>query len=162
MTEDFDLFGNAYVAEPPRRGRPEHVVTKKNRNRVSMLVALGWTNQRIAPVLGITLPTLRKHYFFELRQREAARDKLEARRLEMAWQLAEAGNVAALREFGRLLDRNDLMVAEAKFAGETSPKREPDQKPKGKKDLDRARALEADADLMRELDAEAASSHARH
>jgi hypothetical protein len=158
VSEDFDLFGNPYIAEPPRRGRPPHAVTKETRNRVSMLVALGWANPRIAGVLGVTLPTLRKHYFFELRQRDVARDKLEARRIEMAWQLAESGNVAALREFGRLLDRNDLMDAEAKFAADKQNESKATDKPRGKKEIDRVRALEADADLMRELDAEAAGS----
>ena len=57
MTEDFDLFGNPYIAKPTKRGRPPHEVTKKTRSRVSMLVALGWTNPRIAAVLDITLPT---------------------------------------------------------------------------------------------------------
>ena len=73
MTEDFDLFGNPYIAKPTKRGRPPHEVTKKTRSRVSMLVALGWTNPRIAAVLDITLPTLHKYYFYELRQRDVGR-----------------------------------------------------------------------------------------
>jgi hypothetical protein len=39
-------------------GRPEHIPTQQNRNRVSMLVALGWSNKRIAAALFVTLPSL--------------------------------------------------------------------------------------------------------
>ena len=101
MTAIFDLFGNPYVEKPSKRGRPPHEVTLKTRNRVSMLVALGWTNPRVAAALGVTLPTLHKHYFYELRQREVARDRLDMRRLELAWELAESGNVGAFKEIGR-------------------------------------------------------------
>ena len=91
MTEEIDLFGRPYVVKPTKRGRPPHDVTKKTRNRVSMLVALGWGNPRIASTLGVTLPTLHKYYFYELGQRDEARDRMELRRLELAWELAEKG-----------------------------------------------------------------------
>lgn len=161
MTDEFDLFGNPYIAKPPKRGRPPHEVTKKTRSRVSMLVALGWANPRIAAVLDITLPTLHKYYFYELRQRDGARDKLDARRLELAWELAEGGNVGAFKEFGKLVERNDRMQIESELGSD-----KPDEKPAaservGKKILNAQRALDADADLMAELDREA-SQNARH
>lgn len=162
MTESFDLFGDPYVPKPTRRGRPRHEVSKKTRNRVSMLVALGWANPRIAGVLGITLPTLHKYYFYELNQRQVARDKLDARRIELAWEMAEGGNVAALREFGRLVDRNDLMEAERDLvASPLQPGQQKSVDRPGKKAVDAMRALEADADLMAELEQEA-SHNARH
>jgi hypothetical protein len=108
------------------------------------------------------MPTLRKHYFFELRQRDVARDKLEARRFELAWRAAEQGNVGAMREFARLLERNDMMVAESAVGRSEPAKREGPETPKGKKEHERAKALEVDADLMRELEAEALASDARH
>lgn len=156
----FDLFGNPWVETPKRRGRPAHVVTPKTRNRVSMLVALGWTNPRIAGALAVTLPTLHKYYFYELRQRETARDQLEMRRIELAWELAEAGNVGAMREFSRLVDRNDQMEAERQMAA--SPRPPQQQERLGKKVIDEQRAIDADADLMAELESEAAQQHARH
>ena len=70
----YDLFGDPIPANWGERGRPAHIPTQQN--RVSMLVALGWTNPRIAAALYITLPTLRKHYFSELKFREVARDRL--------------------------------------------------------------------------------------
>jgi hypothetical protein len=162
MTEKFDLFGNPWVDRPTKRGRPPHDVSAKNRNRVSMLVALGWTNPRIACALGITLPTLHKHYFYELRQREVARDRLELRRLELAWDLAEKGNVGAFKEFGKLLERNDRMEIERELGDDSKLTEKPAAPERvGKKVQDAQRALDADADLMAELEREA-SQNARH
>jgi hypothetical protein len=127
-----------------------------------MLVALGWTNPRIATALGVTLPTLHKYYFYELRQREVARDRLELRRLELAWELAEKGNVGAFKEFGKLVERNDRMELERELA--TAPKRDEKAAPAervGKKVMDEMRALDADASLMSELELEA-KQNARH
>ncbi|ASY68881.1 hypothetical protein [Sinorhizobium fredii] len=154
VSEEIDLFGNPYVARPTKRGRPPHEVTKKTRNRVSMLVALGWANPRIAAALGVTLPTLHKYYFYELRQREVARDRLEMRRFEIAWELAEQGNVGAFKEVGKLLERNDRMEIERKMGEETKDEGKPQERV-GKKVIDRQRAIDADADLMSELEREA-------
>lgn len=158
MTENFDLFGNPFVEKPTKRGRPKHEVTKKTRNRVSMLVALGWANPRISAVLGISLPTLHRYYFYEIRQREDARDKLEARRLELAWDLAEKGNVGALKEFGKLVERNDRMEIEREIGKEQPDGSTEPAVKQGKKEADEQKALDADRDLMSELEQEAAQN----
>lgn len=160
VNEEIDLFGNPFVPKPSKRGRPQHEVTLKTRNRVSMLVALGWANPRIATTLGVTLPTLHKYYFYELRQREVARDRLELRRLEMAWEMAEKGNVGAFKEFGKLVDRSDRMEIERELAAK--PEDQPVKTERlGKKIINEQRALDADADLMAELEQEA-SQNAHH
>jgi hypothetical protein len=110
MDQIFDLFGDPVPANWGQRGRPEHVATQQNRNRVSMLVALGWSNKRIAAALFVTLPTLRKHYFSELKFRDVARDRLDANLATKLWDLFMAGNVAAGKEFRKLVERNDLML----------------------------------------------------
>nr|WP_276548939.1 hypothetical protein [Bradyrhizobium elkanii] len=74
-----------------------------------MLLACGWSNERIAAALRVTMPTLRKHYFSELKYRDVARDRLDASLLMRAWDGVQKGNVSAIRMFGHLLDRNDLM-----------------------------------------------------
>jgi hypothetical protein len=153
VSENFDLFGLPYIEKPTRRGRPPHEVTPRTRKRVSMLMALGWSNPRIASAIDITLPTLHKHYFYELKQRDAARDRLEMRRLEIAWDLAEAGNVGAFKEFGKMLERNDRMEIERECG--SKPKAAP---PPGKKVVTAQKAIDADADLMAELEREAANS----
>jgi hypothetical protein len=103
MDEILDLFGDPVPANWGQRGRPEHIPTQKNRNRVSMLVALGWSNKRIAAALFVTLPTLRKHYFSELKFRDVARDRLNANLATRLWALFMDGNVAAGKEFRKFL-----------------------------------------------------------
>src|SRR3546814_7910249 len=68
-----------------------------------MLLAMGWTNVRIAAALAITPPTLRKNYFRELKVREEALHRMKAAHMEMLWEQAKAGNVSAMKEIGRLI-----------------------------------------------------------
>jgi hypothetical protein len=105
----FDLFGDPVPSNWGERGRPEHIPTQQNRNRVSLLVALGWSNARIALALMITQPTLRKHYFSELKFRDTARDRLDANVGLKLWEGVMSGSVSAIREFRAFVDRNDLM-----------------------------------------------------
>jgi hypothetical protein len=110
VAEVFDLFGDPVPANWGERGRPEHVASQQNRNRVSLLVAMGWSNARIAAALFITQPTLRKHYFSELKFRDVARDRLVAQLGVKLLDGVNAGNVSAIREFQKYLERNDLMM----------------------------------------------------
>ncbi|WP_316234647.1 hypothetical protein [Bradyrhizobium sp. SZCCHNR1020] len=161
MAEVFDLFGDPVPANWGQRGRPEHIPTQQNRNRVSMLVALGWSNSRIAAALYVTVPTLRKHYFSELKFREVARDRLEAGIAMKLWDGVQAGSVPAIKEFRSFLDRNDRMEIERTMA--TAPAGANDDRSRlGKKDADKRRAIDADADLMAELEAEASQHAAVH
>jgi P27 family predicted phage terminase small subunit len=105
----YDLFGDLVPENWGERGRPAHIATQENRNRVSMLLAFGWSNERIAGAIGVTTPTLRKCYKAELKIREAARDRLEARTAMLLWEQFQGGNPSAGREFRKLLERNDLM-----------------------------------------------------
>ncbi|MBW7967563.1 hypothetical protein [Bradyrhizobium sp. BR 10261] len=106
MAANFDLFGDPIPANHGGRGRPEHVPTIENRNRVNMLLAMGWSNERIAAALRVTLPTLRKHYFSELRYRAVARDRLDATLLMKAFEGVDKGRIGP---FLKLVERNDLM-----------------------------------------------------
>lgn len=110
VAEVFDLFGDPVPANWGQRGRPEHVPTQQNRNRVSLLVALGWSAPRIAAALYVTAPTLRKHYFSELRFADVARDRLVAQLGVKLLEGVNDGNVSAIREFQKYLERNDLML----------------------------------------------------
>lgn len=74
-----------------------------------MLLACGWSNERIAGALRITEPTLRKHYFSELKHRAVARDRLNAVLLMKGFEAVQGGNATAIRLFLQLIDRNDLM-----------------------------------------------------
>lgn len=153
MNQILDLFGDPVPSNWGQRGRPEHVASQQNRNRVSMLVAAGWSNSRIAASLYITVPTLRKHYFSELKYRDVARDRLTANTMTKLWELFMAGNVAAGKEFRDVMRENDRMTFEAAMAKE--PKTDSAGPRAGKKTLDHQRAADADADLMAELESEA-------
>jgi hypothetical protein len=117
MAEHFDLFGDPVPANRGGRGRPQHLPTHENRNKVSMLLALGWSNERIAAALNVTQPTLRKHYFSELKFRDVARDRLNAAFMMKVWNEADAGNVGAMRLFAQLVDKNDIAVGHDSFYG---------------------------------------------
>lgn len=151
MAEVFDLFGNPVDAGSGKPGRPRKEATPEDRNKVKMLLAVGWSNDRIAGVLGMSLPTFRRNFLHELKIRPVARDMMDARRLELALTAAQSGNVGAMRQVDRLLEKFDQMEAERSYAAK--PKDQPAAK-LGKKMTDEALALDADAALMEELDLE--------
>lgn len=163
MADVFDLFGDRIPDNWGRRGRPQHIVTSENVNKVTMLVALGWGNERIASAMDITLPTFRKHYFSLVkRQRSIARDRLDSAFAMHLWKQVQDGNAGAMRLWMVFMQNNDRMGAEAAMAA--SPAAKPAEGRLGKKVADERRALDADADLMAELDQEATAQDdaARH
>ncbi|WP_199763095.1 hypothetical protein [Bradyrhizobium guangdongense] len=160
MDQIFDLFGDPVPANWGQRGRPEHIASQKNRNLVSMLVAWGWSNPRIAAALYITQPTLRKHYFSELKFREVARDRHDAQLGAMLLQQGANGNVAATKLYFAMVEKNDRMEIERTMGADD---KQPAQIGRvGKKIADAQRAEAADADLMAELDQEADNQNAVH
>jgi hypothetical protein len=104
----FDLLGDPIPEGFGKRGRPPHIPTEQNRNKVILLLAQGWTDKRIAGALGISEPTLRKHYFRELKVRDIARDRVEAIGMLTLWEQAKGGNTAAMKEFFR---RHDAAIS---------------------------------------------------
>ncbi|OJU12745.1 MAG: helix-turn-helix domain containing protein [Alphaproteobacteria bacterium 64-11] len=153
MEPNFDLFGHPVRDGFGKRGRPPFEPREKERNRVKLLLALGWSNTRIANAVGVSLATLKRYFRAEMKERLAMRDRLDARRIEIAMEQANAGNIAALKELGAMIERNDRMTIEASL-GEKQPG-DRNAKP-GKKEIDRQRAMAADEDLMSELEVEGA------
>lgn len=152
MNPEFDIFGHRVREGFGKRGRPPYEPCEKDRNKVKLLLALGWANQRIANAIGVSLATLKRYFRAELKVRDAMRDRLEARRIEIAMEQANSGNIAALKELGAMIDRNDRMTIEAAM-GSAEPEKQVSRV--GKKIEDQDRAMQADADLMAELTAEA-------
>lgn len=150
----FDLFGNPVEAGTGKIGRPRKQATAEDRNKVKMLLAVGWSNERIASVLHMSLPTFRRLFFQELKLRAVARDMLDARRLELAVSAAQSGNVGAMRQVDRLLDRFDQMKAEHDYGRQPDKQPAPVKEKLGKKLLDEKLALDADALLKAELEQE--------
>ena len=63
MTGDFqgccDLLGDPIPENWGKRGRPPHIPTERNRNKIRLLLALGWTKARITRALRIIGKTSR-------------------------------------------------------------------------------------------------------
>ncbi|UWQ77365.1 resolvase [Leisingera sp. M658] len=108
--QEFDLFGDPVRQSNGRRGRPKHVPSQENRNKVIVLLAMGWSNERIAGALHVSQPTLRTYYFSELKARDIQRDRLDAHRLMLAMEEANKGNVGAMRLLDQLISKSDLAL----------------------------------------------------
>lgn len=161
MTDNFDLFGHPVREGFGQRGRPPYEPTEKDRNKIKLLLALGWANQRVANALGISPATLKRYFRAELKVRDAMRDRLDARRFEIAMEQANAGNVTALRELGAMIERNDRMEIERAMGSKPRDDEKVAER-QGKKAVDEQRAIAADADLMAELEQEASLNASRH
>lgn len=134
-----DLFGDPLLVREAKRGRPAHERTARNANKVSLLFAMGYEVKDVAAALGITQPTLRKHYFSEVSQREAMRLKLEAEVNVQLFEAAKSGNVGAMK---KLLDRVDrasltMVAAKVRARGKAEPVK---SAPIGKKEAQRRAA----------------------
>lgn len=73
-------------------GRPEFAPTDEDREKVRVLKAGGMSNEAIAEVIGISEPTLRKHFSSEL---DRATAKVRAELLMARYRSAMGGNVSA-------------------------------------------------------------------
>ncbi len=110
MSEDLevDLFGLPVVRRGEGRGRPEHRWTLENSNKVLLAFARGLSLDDAALVVGVSVPTLRKHYFSEVKQQAAAKLRMEMTQLIRLNKAAADGNVTAEKELGRRLEKADL------------------------------------------------------
>lgn len=147
-----------------RRGRPPHVPTVENVNKIKMLLAFGWSNSRIANALCITEPTLRRHYFSVLKVRAIARDALDARRAELLWAQVERGNVGAMKAFDRMIEENDRMTKSRRVRDEDDEDEMPVVVPKraayvGKKSM---QTDAAQAALLTDPDLDPGRGHKAH
>lgn len=129
-----DLFGVPIPARRGKRGRPAHVWSQENSNRINLLFATGHEPKDCASALGISMPTLRKHYFFELEGHEAAALKLRAKNLASLAEQAESGSVAAIKELDQQIERGNLRTMSRNVQGRKSVEAEKPVK-KGKKEM---------------------------
>jgi hypothetical protein len=137
---EVDLFGDPCLPPDGGRGRPVHQPTRETRNRVLLGLVRGLTAKEIARSVGLSVPTLRKHYFFELQQREHAALKMEMRQLELLVAEAEKGSVAANKELDSRLQK--LRMRDQHRADAPRPAKQAAAKPLGKKEQQHRAALE--------------------
>jgi hypothetical protein len=110
MVEDLgrDLFGDLIQPTKDARGRPEHSWTLANSNKVLIAFARGLTVKEAAVGIGVSVPTLRKHYFAEVAKRQAARIRMEIAQLARLNDAAASGNVSAEKELFKRMDKAAL------------------------------------------------------
>lgn len=146
MGQNVDLWGDPIPDNWGKPGRPEHVATTDNANKIMVLLALDWDNQRIARALGISVPTLRKHYKFLVKARQGARARLEGAAMLALAGKAVGGDVQAIRELRRELDRADRQSQHAELVGAAPEATSPPARlvKQGKKEV---RMAEAEAAL---------------
>lgn len=125
---EFDLFGHPVPVRRTMRGRPAHVRTTENANKVSLLFAVGRDEDEAAAALGICTKTLKKHYFPECEKRQQARVAAEAALLNVLWTEAGKGSAAAVKQLLERMDKGDLDRMRV------PPRREPKAPPVGKKE----------------------------
>lgn len=70
-----DLFGMPMLPPVERRGRPAHQPTARQRRKVAQLHQAGVAQPIIAKAIGITVPTLVRHYPEELESKSLARSR---------------------------------------------------------------------------------------
>lgn len=105
---EVDLFGDPISARREGRGRPEHCWSVENSNKVLLAFARGLTVKEAATGIGVSVPTLRKHYSSEVAQREAAALRFEMVQLARLNEGAKGGSVSAEKELGRRLEKAKL------------------------------------------------------
>lgn len=129
-----DLFGDEILEPEDGRGRPAHVASDENRNKVSVLRAAGFEILEIAALLGVSDKTLNKYYFLELEQ--GALEKKAALALKL-YEVAMAGNVPALKAFAVQLEKGQALPPPPKLESEATPEK------LGKKKQAEAEAVDA-------------------
>lgn len=105
---EVDLFGDPILPPQESRGRPEHSWSRENSNKVLLAFARGLSVKEAATAIGVSVPTLRKHYFAEVGKRADARLRMEMTQLARLNAAAEAGKVAAEKELFKRLDKAAL------------------------------------------------------
>lgn len=116
-----DLFGDTVVLPSGRRGRPAHRWSQENHDRVVIGLALDYSDQEISFSLGISLPTLRKYYFSALKRRAMEKTRFELWQAHTLATLANAGNVAALKELRRIEAKRANVLAARRMADADAP-----------------------------------------
>jgi hypothetical protein len=76
--------------------RPEFEPTAEHRRTVALMAAGGMTREKMAAVVGISVPTLDKYFELEM---TAGAGSIRASLIEKLREKAEEGNVAAIKAF---------------------------------------------------------------
>lgn len=153
---ELDMFGNPSLPIRDRRGRPSFKKDKENQDFVAVRIAAGWSQRRISENMGIDEKTLRKHFSREL---EFGAVFIEGVVLDVLLRRTREGHAPSVRQLREISIEGIRRVAERDM--ERAPKEAETPERLGKKIADERRAMQADADLMAELEREA-QANAKH
>lgn len=138
MSVEFDLLGDPIPEGWGKKGRPPFMVTDEKRRLVKTLLAFDWSLEKIAAALNCTKPTLRKHFFRELKFRAEARARVDAKLISSLMAEVEKGNVSAIGKMFERLEKHDRQKLADHFS-RAKPAKEPAL---GKKEQAKAAAQE--------------------
>ena len=127
MAREFDLLGDPIPDNRGKVGATGHIPTVENINKVRLLIVAKWTAAQIAEEIGISVPTLNKHYFRNKSIKHAKAVSISEAKGRILLQLNKAaigGNVTALKELLKLVEREELAMVSDTLT---------DRKPKKKK-----------------------------
>jgi hypothetical protein len=156
MDPKFDLLGDPIPEGRGKAGRTGHIPTAENARKIRTLLVAGMKPERIAQQMGISVPTLRKHYFQNGKvnaklARQFAIAEMRARKLLRLDEQADKGNVSAIRTMSAEMDRIEREIAEDAVGKNAKPK----EKSTGVKRQREVAGFEADDELARKLQQEA-------
>lgn len=160
MDRKFDLLGDPIPEGRGEPGRTGHIATSENVNKVRALLVANFKNAEIAKQLGITVPTLKKHYFHNGKVRhkllrEMAISEMRARNIMRLDAQADKGNVSAMRTLETMLEKAERDLIEQDMGAEDKPR----EKSAGLKQRRELQGFEADDELDAELSREAYGPH---
>jgi hypothetical protein len=148
---EFDLLGDPIPESRGKVGRTGHVATGENALLIRHLLTMGVNLSEIAKQMGLSVPTLRKHYFANGRikvgmARRQALAMCKAENFLRLQEQARAGNVSAMGKIHKILadEARSAFDAEMRAERDKVPKK---PAPKGKKDSEKISAIGAEADL---------------
>jgi hypothetical protein len=117
-------------------GRPPYVPKKSDHEKVRLLRAMGIPINSIWKMLGISQHTFDMHFREDLHM---GRDVIKAESYAFLLASAKKGNVTAIREMNRIMEKADIAESAERFLGETDGEEE--VKPKEPKLGKKAAAL---------------------
>ncbi len=119
------------------RGRPAFEKTSEIQRLVAIMLTKGASKEEIAAAISCSVRTLERYFSPELERAGSARLLAEARNVDRLMNAADKGNVSAMVQIDKKLDRWAIAAPQAK------PKREPKVRKLGKKEQIVAEAHEA-------------------
>ncbi len=159
----FDLFGHPIPENHGQVGRNEHAPDAETANKIRVLLCAGMNLKTISVEVGLSVPTMRKHYFQNGRinktvARKIALAEQRAKVLLRLDEAADAGNVSAMKTQLNVLDAQiaKLLAGEEEDRRSASP---PARPMKGKKEAAIDAAHEAEADFGEWLEEETGNLH---